>query len=334
MNKLKKYKKIINKIIILLLILPLCTFLALQFLNHLYWIDIATSFLPEITIIYILYIFVFVLIYFWKFKIKIIKLLLILNLLIFLTFPFKIIQFYLPFHNNNENLNQKNVTKILSINLWWENKNYNDVKNFLTNQDADILILIEFTDIQYERLKDYLDLNYPYSNINNYLDGGAFAGNIIFSKHKILTSEENIINGYYSGFSDILVNINNKNFKLYLIHTTAPINKDYFHKRNEQLKIIANEIRNEETENIIIMGDFNLSPWSYYYQKFCKEIGVQFNNISRISGFGYTWNHREKEYLRTHIDHFFVSKNIETSNFEIMDFPGSDHRALIAEIVI
>jgi hypothetical protein len=108
----------------------------------------------------------------------------------------------------------------------------------------------------------------------------------------------------------------NKKYDFALIHTSAPVSKYFFTMRAEQLENLQ-ELMIEYYKNtyqktpIVLLGDFNLSPRSWYYKPFnekMKTIGLHnittnITNTQYNSLVPYTRCHQQAPYLCSHIDH-------------------------------
>lgn len=306
--------------------LPLLTILVIEILHSNYIIELIRSLLP-IWIVLVLGGMVYGVYtgykspkFTWKqFVISLTSILVIL-------YPFKIYAFYNQI--NTSDVSGENI-KVVTSNLWWQNREYQDILNFINIENPEILILIEYTDLQHQNIREDLKKKYPYSNVTPEQLSQPFAGNIIFSKYKINNSVDRITRGYYSGFAKVDVEIENNDYEFFIVHTTAPINQEYFGYRNDQLEELSNEVNASEYENIIITGDLNISPWSRYYKEFESDLGDNIRNISGTNGFEFSWEDRDNPFIKSHIDHTFTSKQVEITDYRIEDFPGSDHRAQI-----
>lgn len=140
------------------------------------------------------------------------------------------------------------------------------------------------------------------------------------------------------------------NIKIITIHTTAPISKDYFTRRNAQLKSISNYL-NKNNENlikydlVILNGDFNITPWSPFYRQFKQDLPKNWENVSTNNGLTATWRPHSipspiNHFAQAHIDHMWVyqpensSLNLCTNDivFTRSEKGGSDHSLIYIEI--
>ena len=75
----------------------------------------------------------------------------------------------------------------------------------------------------------------------------------------------------------------------------------------------------------MIIWDFNLSPWSYYYKQLVKNRNMK-NSLSFQSP-NYTRSLLQQWIFRSHIDQLFISPEIKISNIKIENLSWSDHRS-------
>ena len=148
-------------------------------------------------------------------------------------------------------------------------------------------------------------------------------------------------------------------YYFYLIHTSSPTSYFDFKKRNQQLNIIKKEFflehenSRDEDAKIIMIWDFNLSPWSHYYKTFVNDFQWKFRNITRSVPMLFTRNlsemlkiHKDFTFLPTrfrkyiwyfpilwsHIDQAFVTNSLKVKNFKKIHIDWSDHDWFVFEI--
>lgn len=119
---------------------------------------------------------------------------------------------------------------------------------------------------------------------------------------------------------------NGKFLDLFVVHLLPPVTPTWFDQRNTSLEELSTFIRKDNPT--VVMGDFNLTPWSAFYKHFTKQTGLKnarnFRNGFQMSWYGYGF------YLP--IDHIFHSSDIVMNRFEIGPDIGSDHYPLISEL--
>ena len=113
----------------------------------------------------------------------------------------------------------------------------------------------------------------------------------------------------------------------YVIHTAAPVSLKNYDMRNNQIgKLLSDFIKyHENWTPTMIIWDFNLSPWSYYYKKLTKQRNML--NALSFQSPNYTQSLFQQWIFRSHIDQLFVSPEVKISEIKIEKLAGSDHRS-------
>lgn len=219
--------------------------------------------------------------------------------------------------------------KIFYANILYTNFDFKSLQQRIETENPDIVILVEFSDAHEEEMKDFFYENYPYMNRNS--RSITLAGDVVFSKFPLKNVENTSLsdewawNYSYMTFQggDTVGDVD-----LYVIHTAAPVSIENFEMRNHQLRLLKSDFQKRHSANPVMMiGDFNLSPWSYYYSEFTNS-----RNLKNALGFqnpNYTWSLFWKKIFCSHIDQLFISDWISVSNINISDLSWSDHRAFL-----
>ncbi len=61
-----------------------------------------------------------------------------------------------------------------------------------------------------------------------------------------------------------------KMFTLFGVHLTSPVGKVRTDERNKQLNGLVEEIQ-KNNQPTVVVGDFNITPWSLYFQDFIQK---------------------------------------------------------------
>ena len=218
--------------------------------------------------------------------------------------------------------------RVMQINVFTPNGEYKKVEDAILQYDPDIILLDEVNN-QWLNSISAIRSKYPYSLEEPRDDNFGIA---MFAKIKpefceIRMSESAQIPYIYARF--ILDKSTKKSLAFYGIHPLPPIGKNYFNMRNSQLAEVANEIRNDSSTHKILLGDLNLTPWSYFFGKLEKESGLRNSQL----GFGIQPSWPQKlPFFRIPIDHCLVSPQIKVVDRQIGDNIGSDHFPLIIDL--
>jgi endonuclease/exonuclease/phosphatase (EEP) superfamily protein YafD len=124
------------------------------------------------------------------------------------------------------------------------------------------------------------------------------------------------------------------------VHPLVPLRPFWFVQRNESLKKLGDYIQGMKTP-VIVMGDFNLSPWSPYYRQFVNQ--THLHNASLGFGiqptfpFPSTVRNRPAWLLpliQMPIDHCFVSQPFRVRGFGTAAHGNADHAPIVAELIL
>ncbi|RYF85959.1 MAG: hypothetical protein EOO03_12510 [Chitinophagaceae bacterium] len=239
--------------------------------------------------------------------------------------------------------------------------------NKLKILNPDVVCLQEFfTAVVPGTQYDFIDsisrtLGYPYYYFSQdipYFGEQYFSGNIIFSKHKIIDSNRTVFANPYLGallktsivkgtdtvdiFTSRLRSVNFGHHEYETIDKmkkgsdanlkgTASILKKLrtgYQDRNSQVQMIAAEL--DKTDRpFVFAADFNDVPTGYAYAKL--KNGRQDVWLQKGNGMGRTFKYISPT-LR--IDYIFASKQFEVNQVRRIISAGSDHYALMADVVL
>lgn len=223
--------------------------------------------------------------------------------------------------NKNEDLQQ--YLKVCSINLSSSSNSYGEVAAFIRSRSPDIVVLLEF-DRQWKNGLSAVTEEYRYKR----MIARENVGIAILSKVKVSGME--ILYLDTTGVPSLLVEVvlDNQRIQVLAIHPEAPLGEQAFETRNEAFSSIIAR-RQSLSENLMIIGDFNTTPYSIYFRKLLKGL----NLVDSRKGFGVlaTW----PAWLppaRIPIDHCLISKNLFVRRREVGPMVGSDHLPVYVEV--
>ncbi len=116
---------------------------------------------------------------------------------------------------------------------------------------------------------------------------------------------------------------------LITVHPRTPVLPSWFAERNEQLQLAARQTADNPLPTVLL-GDFNISVFSPVFKAIFNDGSTP---RSCRAGFGLqpTWP-RFIPLLMIPIDHAFVNRGFRPRRFCTLDQPGSDHRAIVADV--
>jgi endonuclease/exonuclease/phosphatase (EEP) superfamily protein YafD len=191
-------------------------------------------------------------------------------------------------------------------------------------------MFVEFADHHYDNLKDFLQSTYPYTNSTT--RSKKFVGSMVFSKYPLTNKAYDFPQGMrrYGYFS---LPFADHEIYFYLVHTSSPDSYSHFLMRNEQLTTFVQDIKQHESDkkhnDIVAVGDFNITPWSSYYSILSDAFSGQLINVTKRLPFLFTWKFKTFPLFQAHIDHVWTSSSLIVKNLRSISMPGSDHKAFL-----
>jgi endonuclease/exonuclease/phosphatase (EEP) superfamily protein YafD len=261
------------------------------------------------------------------------KLLIFIALAIVSLNTIEVLPWFLP-HSQQVDSKTKPQIRIESFNVNVRNQEYQAAIDLVRNDKPDVALFIEINDEWSKKLKIGLKDVFPYSFRS---PGG---GLITFSQIPIQDAGGINLDGV--GYNLIAnLEVDGKLVHFIGTHPPAPVRPEKSQQRNLQLLALEKYIQQQQ-KPIIIVGDFNLTPWSPYYRKFIKNTGLHNTRL----GFGTlpSWPN-PTTYIKNiprllmpliniPIDHCFVSKEFGVVDTHISGSANSDHAAIIADLVL
>jgi endonuclease/exonuclease/phosphatase (EEP) superfamily protein YafD len=111
---------------------------------------------------------------------------------------------------------------------------------------------------------------------------------------------------------------------LYAVHAPPPISSEMADARNAKLTHIASKAAAQVNATPVVVGDFNLTPWSPYFLRFIAQSGLR--NARTPYRFGHTWPVIfENATFGIAIDHSFAHPTLPLIQRTIGPDLGSDH---------
>lgn len=212
------------------------------------------------------------------------------------------------------------------FNVLTNNCDYETKKAYIREQSPDLFLLIETRQEcidAFEQMKD----EYPHSIVFPH----RFAAGIALYSRFPLENAAIVQLGKDSNPSIRAEVVGpNGRFVVYGSHTPPPINPPVWAIRNEQLRATAAAIK-KETLPVVLLGDFNLTPFSPFYQDLLRE--AKLHDSARGFGLCNTWP-VNRRWIRVAIDHFLHSKEIVVTNRTRGPSLGSDHFAIVVDFTM
>lgn len=214
------------------------------------------------------------------------------------------------------------------------NNNFDSMRAWLSNnhEKVDFIVFQEASQGTSDFAKTVQDL-YPYQihEPKSY----AF-GMIVLSKYPFEQQRKILIKGPV--FENFFLNVKvlfpelSDPISIYALHTLPPLGADEFEQRNKGLTEVSHYIREDKANYKILMGDFNLTPFSPFFAKLKKESELQEQSYGIF--LNPTWPSANLlPFLKIPIDHTLYSKTFRIQDKRVGPSFGSDHNMLITILV-
>lgn len=244
------------------------------------------------------------------------------------------------FHHTQTITESETSLSFFYSNIYYQNIHTENILHTITERNPDIIMLVEYAKYHDEILTPQLKELYPY--VSRYIGSKWYDGDIIFSKYPLKKITHPTIPG---AFSHISILYKNKQLDIALLHTSAPISRHFFDMRTKQLdelkEILVEYYTTYSSDNIILAGDFNITPWSPYYttqlMKPLQSIGLSnITNNTSLTQYKrylpYTRCLRQFPLACAQIDHIWGNHwNIKLEQIIV---PGSDHTGFYGTIYL
>lgn len=207
--------------------------------------------------------------------------------------------------------------ELVCINLLSSNGSFEEVEKFISEQDPDILVLQEYTQLWQIMLEPSLDI-YQYRLAIPRADNFGIA---VYSRVQIDKLQE--LQTGRSGLPSIMGKVRTGDSELTIIatHPLPPVGPNHTAERNEQLLKLGEFLSDSKEEGLII-GDFNTSSFSHVFKRLVEDYNLQDSR----NGFGHlaTWPSWFPP-MKVTLDHCLVTSGIEVLDRGVGPAIGSDH---------
>jgi endonuclease/exonuclease/phosphatase (EEP) superfamily protein YafD len=144
-------------------------------------------------------------------------------------------------------------------------------------------------------------------------------------------TEEEQASGTSFAMPSALVDVGGTEVRVTVVHPYPPMPAEVTTWRTELVEL-TDQVHSDETPQIMA-GDFNAT---YDHASFREVLGSRFVDATREWGAGptVTWPEGSRVPALFALDHVVVEKDMPVSDVVSMQVPGTDHRALLATVVV
>lgn len=213
--------------------------------------------------------------------------------------------------------------KLLSFNVNTANENFSGVRDYLAQQQADVVFLMEVNSRWVDELSDFKK-TYPHQIIIPREDNFGIA---LLSKHPFVKEETLFFTEFDLPAVAFEISCQGTTYHIIGTHPLPPTNGFNFRARNAELNELGRRISHLAPS--ILMGDFNLTPFSPIFAELQTVSGLRDSSLGL--GLHPTWM-VHNPLIAVPIDHILISKDLVVSQRTIGSSLGSDHSALVLSV--
>ena len=215
---------------------------------------------------------------------------------------------------------------LLHANVFSKNDDYERLFELIEAEQPDIIFLQEVTE-NWQDATVRLHEDYPHNHVE------AQEGNFGIAMFSRLTLDSvSHIDSPPLSYPTIVatMTVNGESLTLINTHPTIPLTRSFYEARNHQIQSIA-DLVNQSNGSVILMGDFNTSPWTRPYRALEQSTGLR--NTQRGLGIRPTWP-TFMPLAMIPIDLALVSEDIGVVETRTGPRIGSDHLPLIITVAL
>jgi endonuclease/exonuclease/phosphatase (EEP) superfamily protein YafD len=232
-------------------------------------------------------------------------------------------------YSNNTNSGEKPNISFLSHNLNLKNQNYSETQKLILEIDPDIVLLSEFEPEWNSKLPE-LYIHYPFKVTIPFNNGHGIA---LFSKHIITSSRiENFVSSVEFPCILAKVQFQGKPLNVIGVHLNPPINEFEHAQLGRQVEALKEEINKLEGQPVVVLGDFNISPFTKNYRKIVN--GTSLAGTAFTATLVNTWHHENHplgKVLGANLDHILLSPHFSPVSRKVLPKTGSAHNPVFVE---
>ena len=230
--------------------------------------------------------------------------------------------FYLP-RSERDHATESHL-RLFYANVDNLNTHYAEMRTSILASRADLVALLETDPSWLKELN--LSSEFPYQSS---LTREGKWGLAVYSRFPIAAAAQltDVGDGLPPVFIADLNIADRQKVKFVLLHTYAPLSQMALHKNRIYLRRISTILRHN-SDNVLVAGDFNATPFSKFYSKFLWGARLE----SAMQGFGLqrSWD-AHNIFQRLTLDHILYRGNFGVEDFRKLPAQGSDHYPYVVD---
>lgn len=221
--------------------------------------------------------------------------------------------------------------RMVAINVYFRNKEYERVVQMLREQQPDVAVLVEITP-EWRKALEALDSIYTYRYFSatpiQRVGARIERGVLMMSRWPIERADPIDFGEWAEPGINATLNVNGQRLHVMGVHPCWPLGWGISAERNRELALIATTARSVQGP-LVVLGDLNITAFSPHFKALLKDGGL------KSATHGDNWTPTWPTFLPIagiQIDHALVSPDVTVVGFERGPRIGSDHWPIMVEI--
>jgi endonuclease/exonuclease/phosphatase (EEP) superfamily protein YafD len=218
------------------------------------------------------------------------------------------------------------AVRVAEFNVNIANDNLPGIAAYVDSLAADVAVFEELSPANAEQLAALL----PRLPHHYLAEPEGVWGVVILSRWPLIAPQPATRDGLrFAARAD--VDLGDRKFRLYGAHLNWPVIPETAAVRNAQLHALGREL-SECSHACVVVGDFNVTPWSSHFRDVLKTPGVR--DCAAGRGLLTTWPSDLPAVLRIRIDQCLVAGAVSVADVRVGESVGSDHFATVNDLLV
>jgi len=212
-----------------------------------------------------------------------------------------------------------------TINVLSGNQNHHVLSRYLLESQSDVIVAVEITPQWEGVLLKALSEAYPYHISSSRIDS---FGMLLLSRYPLSEKSVSSLGSYGLPMISTVVSTPEKQVSIFGVHPIPPMGSQEAENNLAYLAVVAESVKKENDRPVLVLGDFNATPWSAHYSQLMSV--TQLQNAATRQPFLTTWSPFNLPVLGLQLDHILYSSEFSLCDIDAGPFNQSDHRPVTA----
>ncbi|MEZ6124419.1 MAG: endonuclease/exonuclease/phosphatase family protein [Planctomycetaceae bacterium] len=223
------------------------------------------------------------------------------------------------------------LLRVTTANVLTTNRRYDDIQAEILEMNPDVVAIVELGEGLARHLGADFQTQYRFSNTSPDDHGNFGIG--LYSRYPLEDCVRlDLLEDDLPTLAATVVK-DDQRFHVVAVHTLPPMSDARFRHRNDHLKQVAAYVTSRRNNHpkipVVVMGDFNLTPWSPIYHQFAAEAGL---TSDRLLNWKPTWYAFPGFPFGLVLDHVFTTADLTSIGRNVSPEAGSDHRFVTVDL--